>query len=65
MAISKAGVGMYATMVVALLHIIGVDVDEGVVTEVLLALATIATFSVWAYGQFARKDLKYGIIREE
>jgi hypothetical protein len=65
MAISKAGVGMYATIIVGVLHVIGFDVDEAMVTEVLLALATIISFSVWAWGQFMRKDLKYGIIREE
>jgi hypothetical protein len=65
MTVSKAGVGMYATAIVSLLHMVGFDVDEGMVTEFLMALVTIVTLSVWAWGQFARKDLKYGIIREE
>jgi hypothetical protein len=46
MAISKAGVGMYATIIVGVLHVIGFDFDEAMVTEVLLALATIISFSV-------------------
>jgi hypothetical protein len=62
--ISKAGVGMYATMIVALLHIIGLDVDEGMITEAILAFATLISFGVWIYGQVARTDLKFGLFRD-
>jgi hypothetical protein len=62
--ISKAGVGMYATMIVALLHLIGVDVDEGMITEAVLAFATLISFGIWVYGQFDRKDLKFGLFRD-
>jgi hypothetical protein len=62
--VSKAGVGMYATMIVALLHIVGIDADEGTVTEVIMAGVTLITFSVWVWGQLSREDLKFGLFRK-
>lgn len=61
---SLGGVGMYATMIVMVLHWVGIDADEGMVTETLLAFATLVTFAVWAYGQFRRRDLKFGLFRK-
>ena len=55
---------MYASLVVVLLNLFGVDADEGQVTEVLLAVATLASFAMWAYGQVARKDLSLGLWRK-
>jgi hypothetical protein len=61
--ISTAGVGMYATMLVALLHTMGVDADEGMVTEAIMGAIAIVTFATWIYGQLSRKDLSLGIFR--
>lgn len=61
---SVAGVGMYASLIVGLLSFIGIDADEGVVTETILAGAQIVSFAVWMWGQFQRKDLTLGILRK-
>lgn len=61
---SLGGVGMYATILVGLFHLLGIDLDEGAVTEVILAILTLVSFYVWVYGQFRRKDLVYGLFRK-
>jgi hypothetical protein len=62
--VSKAGVGMYVTGVMLVLHFIGIDVDEAMVTEVILSIGTIASFALWVWGQLERKDLRFGLFRE-
>lgn len=61
---STAGIGMYATLLVALFQLFGLDVDEGLVTEVILAMITVVSFVTWVYGQFSRKDLSFGLLRK-
>jgi amino acid permease len=60
---SVGGIGMYAVLVVSLLQFIGIDADEGQITEALLALATLVSFATWVWGQLSRKDLDWGIFR--
>ena len=64
MNVSKAGVGMYASVITVVLTLLGVDVDEGQVTEAVLGAATVVSFVVWLYGQFARTDLEFGLFRK-
>jgi hypothetical protein len=61
---SISGVGMYAAIIVSVLRLAGVDVDEGQVTEAILAAATIISFAVWTWGQINRSDLDWGIFRK-
>jgi len=63
MNVSKAGVGMYVTLIMALLQILGVDIDEGTVTEVIMAGITVVSAIVWIYGQLSRSDLVLGLMR--
>lgn len=62
--VSKAGVGMYVTAIVVLLNLIGIDVDEGLVTEAVMGVIAIVGLLAWVYGQFDRKDLKLGLFRK-
>ena len=66
---SKAGVGMYASAFAVALQTIfrafGIDFDEGVLTELFLAVFTVVSISFWIYGQIDRKDLSYGIFRKQ
>lgn len=62
--VSTAGIGMYASLIVTLCQLFGLDVDEGLITEVILAGITLVSFFVWAYGQITRKDLKFGLFRK-
>lgn len=55
---------MYATALVYLLHMFGLDFDEGAATELVLAVLTMVSFAVWVYGQLDRKDLKLGLFRK-
>ena len=61
--ISTAGVGMYASLVVGILSLIGIDADEGMVTETILAGVQLVAFIVWFWGQIQRKDLTWGLFR--
>jgi amino acid permease len=63
MNVSKAGVGMYVTLIMAVLQILGVDIDEGTVTEVIMAGITVVSAIVWIYGQLSRSDLVLGLMR--
>lgn len=62
--VSTGGVGMYATLIVAILTFLGVDVDEGMATEFVYAIWGVLSFVIWVYGQLNRKDLKYGLFRK-
>lgn len=62
--VSRAGVGMYASILMLILQMIGVDADEGMVTEVVIAITTLISFAVWTYGQVDRKDLSFGLFRK-
>jgi hypothetical protein len=64
MSISKAGVGMYVTVIVLVLQWLGVQADVGATTEAVLGGIQLAAFLVWVYGQVTRKDVKFGIIKE-
>ena len=54
---------MYVTLIMALLQILGVDIDEGTVTEVIMAGITVVSAIVWIYGQLSRSDLVLGLMR--
>lgn len=64
MSISKAGVGMYVTVIVLVLQWLGVSADVGATTEAVLGGIQLAGFLVWVYGQVTRKDVKFGLIKE-
>lgn len=61
---SVGGVGMYAVIIVGLFQMIGIDADEGQITEALLAIATLISFATWVWGQLSRKDLDWGLFRK-
>lgn len=62
--VSKAGVGMYVTGIMLVFNFFGIDVDEGVVTEVVLSIITLVSFALWVWGQLDRKDLEGGLFRK-
>ena len=55
---------MYAVIIVGLFQMIGIDADEGQITEALLAIATLISFATWVWGQLSRKDLDWGLFRK-
>lgn len=54
---------MYATVLILALKVIGVDLDEGTATEVVLYAIGLTSFFVWVYGQLKRSDLVLGLVR--
>jgi len=63
--ISKAGVGMYIAIVATLLRTFGLDLDEGIFTEAIIAILQGIGAVLWIIGQFTRKDLSWGVFRKE
>lgn len=61
---SLGGVGMYAFLLATALRLLGVDVEEGVVTEFVVSLLQVIAFVVWVWGQVRRSDLKVGLVRK-
>lgn len=63
--VSTAGVGMYsAVLILVAKFVFGVDVDEGMATETVLAIMGFVAFCTWFWGQINRKDLVLGLIRK-
>ena len=62
--VSKAGVGMYVTVATMIFSSLGWDFDEGTLTEVVVAILNAAGAVLWIAGQFARKDMSWGIFRK-
>ena len=63
--VSKAGTGMYITALSGILTIIGIDIDEGLLTEAFIAVLQGAGALLWVYGQIARKDMEWGMFRKK
>lgn len=63
--ISKAGLGMYITVVASILRSLGLDLDEGTATEAVLAIVQGIGALLWLIGQVLRKDLSWGIFRKQ
>jgi hypothetical protein len=63
--ISKAGLGMYITVIVGFLHAVGVDFDGGTLTEAVFAILEGIGAILWIVGQLFRKDLSWGIFRKQ
>lgn len=61
---SMAGVGMYGFIIVSLLRMLGVDVEQTEVDNVVLAAVTVGTFVIWVVGQLRRSDLVGGLLRK-
>ena len=62
--ISKAGIGMYIEIAASLLNYLGLDFDEGLLTEAVLAILTGIGAVIWVIGQLLRRDLSWGIFRK-
>lgn len=54
---------MYATVLILALKVVGVDLDEGTATEVVLSATALIGFFIWVYGQLKRSDLVLGLVR--
>lgn len=60
---SKAGIGMYAVIIVSFLNFLGLDLDEGTLTEAIYAILAGVGAVLWVVGQVMRRDLRFGIFR--
>lgn len=60
---SKAGVGMYGTILTGILSALGLDITPGDADTIILTIMNLVSLILWAYGQFDRKDVKYGVKR--
>jgi hypothetical protein len=63
--ISKAGLGMYIVLAIAVLHALGFGLDAGTTTEAVLAILNGVGAILWIVGQFLREDLGWGIFRKQ
>lgn len=62
--ISKTGAGLYITLIETVLRLLGVEFPDGSVAEAVNAFVMIIGFLLLIVGQFARKDLKVGLMRK-
>ena len=62
--LSKAGFGMYIAVAATILKTLGLDLDEGNLTEAIFAVVQGAGALVWIIGQLMRKDLSWGVFRK-
>lgn len=58
------GTGLMVLVIVAVLKSLGFDIDEGTVTETVTSVAQIVGVVLALYGQYRRKDLKFGLLRK-
>lgn len=65
--VSMGGIGMVGVIVYLIIsagQFFGIDVAEASATEFVHNVIGAAGFLLWAYGQWRRNDLKYGLIRK-
>lgn len=63
--ISKAGIGLYTVVVVNLLRLVGVEIEEGTLTEAIYYVLNAFGAILFVIGQVSRKDLSWGIFRKQ
>ncbi len=61
---SRTGVGMLVFILTSLASLLGLDVDNGQITEASVGLLNFVSLILMLWGQFDRKDLKWGIWRK-
>ena len=61
---SMAGTGVAITLIMLAIKLLGLDIDEGQVTEVVTSGGQVVGFVLLVIGQVKRKDLKFGLLRK-
>ena len=61
---SKAGIGGIVTAFMLLCSYFGIIFPEGTDDSLIEAVGTIAGLGLLLWGQMARKDLKFGLLRK-
>lgn len=62
--ISKTGAGLYITLIVTVLNLLGVEFDEGTVASAVNGIGALIGLILLVVGQFSRPDLKVGLVRK-
>lgn len=62
--VSKAGVGMYAVLIMSVLSLFGIQADLETVEGVVVSAISLASFVMWVWGQIDRDDLTFGLWRK-
>lgn len=63
--LSKAGVGMYGTLLTSLMLMFDIEMTESQAEEIVITIASLVSIGMWAYGQYMRRDLEYGVKRKD
>lgn len=61
---SRTGVGMYTFLIFSVLQVVGFDVTEEGVGEMVVAVGTVVSFTLAMYGQWKRGDVEMGLFRK-
>lgn len=61
--ISRAAIGQIIIIVTTIIELLDLQVDISVVEPTVTGVAMIVGIIISVWGQFKRKDLKYGIVR--
>ena len=61
---SKSAIGGILLIIITVLNLFGIEIPEGTLENAVEALSTIIGIVMLVWGQLARKDLKFGIIRK-
>jgi hypothetical protein len=59
--ISKNGVAL----ILFVASITGLNIEEAMAENVVLAITTLVSFALMVYNQLDRKDIKWGLLRKE
>lgn len=62
--VSRTGTGMYAFLAFSVLQLLGFDVTEEGVGQVVIAVGTVLSFFLALYGQWKRGDVEFGLFRK-
>lgn len=62
--VSRAGIGLYITVIVGFLRYWGLDLDDGQLTEAVFVVLQGIGAVLWIVGQLLRRDLMWGIFRK-
>lgn len=62
--ISRTGLGLYAYLILSVVQLLGFEVSETQIEEVVLAGATVVSFALALWGQYKRDDLDGGLWRK-
>ena len=61
--VSMTGTGAAVLIITIILQLLGVEVVEGSVQEVVVAAVEVVSFAMVIAGQLRRKDLRFGFLR--